>query len=650
MNSLHKLLEMRGKMRISLRTKLTVSFLIVVVVSGVVATLMGARLIGDGIIAQAQSKVRLDLNAAREIYHYRLRDIRNVLDFAAIRMSIREALLREDRVALRALLEEVRRRTGLDVLTITDRTGRVVLRARNPEVYGDDVSRDEIVAEVLLHRKSVASTQIVSAEELEKEGADLAERARIGIKYTPKAKPTSAEEETSGTMLKAAVPVFDDGTFVGVLYGGNLLNRNYELVDRMKDTLYQDERYKGKNMGTATIFQGDLRISTNVMNADGTRAIGTRVSEVVYDQVMAKGKFWIDRAFVVNDWYITAYEPIRNIRGDVIGILYVGILEQKFVDMRRETVWIFLGITFAGMVVALVIGYFLADTVAKPIRKLVAASEEISKGNLSYQVALRSKDEIGELERAFNTMASSLRDRDATLRAETQRQLIRSEKLASLGRLAAGVAHEINNPLTGVLTFSSLLLRHTDENDPQREDLETIVHETNRCKEIVKGLLEFSRQTEPQKKRGDVNEIIREALSLMENQALIHNVKIVQELNGDLPGIVVDTDQIQQVFVNVILNALDAMPEGGTLRVRSDSASEGHAVQVAFGDTGHGIPPEHIDKVFDPFFTTKSPNKGTGLGLAVSYGIIERHGGKIEVESEGGVGTTFMIALPVEER
>lgn len=400
-------------MNISLRTKLAVSFLIVVVVSGVVATVMGTRLIGDGIVAQAQSKVRLDLNAAQEIYEHKLRDIRNVLGFTAIRKSIREALLRRDRAALQVLLEEVRHKGGLDVLTITDRTGRVVLRAHNPDVYGDDASEDEIVAEVLMHRRGVAATQIVSAEELRKEGVDLAERARIRIKATHKAKPTSKEEETSGMMAKAAVPVFDEETFVGILYGGNLLNRNYELVDRMKDTLYQDERYKGKNVGTATIFQGDLRISTNVMNADGTRAIGTRVSASVYDQVLVQGKFWIDRAFVVNDWYITAYEPIRNVRDEIIGILYVGILEQKFADMRKETVWVFLGITFAGMVVALVIGYFLADSVAKPIWRLVTASEELSKGHLDYHVPLRSREEAIVLNARSKAPISSL-DRSAT--------------------------------------------------------------------------------------------------------------------------------------------------------------------------------------------------------------------------------------------
>lgn len=524
-----------------------------------------------------------------------------------------------------------------------------MLRTRHPEVYGDSQSEDEIVGKVLTEKRPLSGTTIVSEDELRKEGTDLVQRAHMRIRYTPKAKPTRKMEEVSGMMLKAAVPIRNDADdLIGVLYGGDVLNQEYELVDHIKDTVYKDERYKGKDLGTATIFQGDLRISTNVRNADGTRAIGTRVSSEVYEQVLVKGKSWMDRAFVVNHWYLTAYEPIRNIDGKIIGILYVGVLEKKFADMRQKTLWIFLGITAAGIVLALVISYFLAAGVVEPIRRLVVASEELSKGNMDYRVVVQSKDEIGDLERTFDAMASSLRDRDAMLRAETQRQLIRSEKVASLGRLAAGVAHEINNPLTGVLAFSSLLLRHTDENDPRREDLETIVRETNRCKEIVKGLLEFSRQTEPQKRQGDMNEMVRGALSLMGNQALIQSVKIVPELRADLPSLMVDADQIQQVLVNVILNALDAMPEGGTLRVRSDLANEGRAVQVAFSDTGHGIPLDHIDKIFEPFFTTKSPNKGTGLGLAVSYGIIERHGGRIEVESEVGAGATFTIEFPVE--
>ena len=161
--------------------------------------------------------------------------------------------------------------------------------------------------------------------------------------------------------VKAAVPVFGyDGNLIGVLYDGNLLNRNYKIVDRVKEIVYQEVKYKGKDIGTATIFQGDLRISTNVKQEDGSRAIGTRVSEEVYEQVLEKGLPWIDRAFVVNNWYIAAYEPIKNIEGKIIGVLYVGILEEKFMDMRNRAIAMFSVITLAGMIMALVVSSFLA--------------------------------------------------------------------------------------------------------------------------------------------------------------------------------------------------------------------------------------------------------------------------------------------------
>jgi two-component system NtrC family sensor kinase len=245
-----------------------------------------------------------------------------------------------------------------------------------------------------------------------------------------------------------------------------------------------------------------------------------------------------------------------------------------------------------------------------------------------------------------NVMASALKDRDDEMKEQTRRQLIQSERLASVGRLAAGVAHQINNPLTGVLTYSSLLLRRKPETDPEREELQVIVDETMRCREIVKGLLGFSKQSEPHKHAIAVNGIIRNAIDLTKHQALIHDVTVRLDLDEELPAIIVDGPQIREVFLNIILNAIDAMPKGGELRVTSTMKNDQY-VQIRFADTGGGISQEHIDKIFDPFFTTKDASKGTGLGLAVAYGVIEKHRGEISMESESGRGATCIIDLPV---
>jgi two-component system NtrC family sensor kinase len=634
-------------MRVTLKVKLIVSFLVVVAISGIVATIVGVRLIGRGIVRQAQEKVELDLNSAREIYYHKLKEIEYVVSLTNIRDSIKEGLIQENRELLSQRLGDVREKFHLDILTITDRTGRVVLRSSNPSAYGDSQTSDELVSSVLSKKALVAATQIVSQDELLKSGGDLASRARIQLIHTPKARPRQEIEETSGMMLKAAAPILDaDGSLIGVLYGGHLINRNFELVDEIKETVYQNTSYKGKSEGTATIFQENLRISTNVMNLQGERAIGTQVSSEVHEQVLDRGERWVDRAFVVNDWYITAYEPIRNIAGDVIGILYVGMLEQRFADMRQNTIFVLLGITIAGSLMALLVAYFLGLDLMKPIRRLVEASHELSQGHFSYRIEPVSKNELGELENMVNFMASALKSRDDEMKEETQKQLIQSERLASVGRLAAGVAHQINNPLTGILTYSSLLLRKKLEDDPERADLQVIVDETMRCREIVKGLLGFSKQTEPHKHASAMNSIIRNAIALTKNQALIHDVTVRLELDEALPPIVVDDSQIQEVFLNIILNAIDAMPKGGELRVTSTMKND-QWVQIRFADTGVGISPEHIDKIFDPFFTTKDASKGTGLGLAVAYGIIEKHHGEIWMESEVGWGATCIIDLPV---
>lgn len=651
--------------RSSLRTKLTLSFSIVIIIGVFLSTLIGVRLIGNTIIRQAQDKVRLDLNTAREVYQQENGDVKDAIRLTSVRFFLKDAVLNNDRKRLITELRKIREDEGLDVLTLTNSRGRVLARACNPARYGDELN-DEIVQWVLSKKEVVVATEIVSRIALEKETEELAQQARMSILPTPKARSRTETEETSGMMITGAAPVFDyDGNLIGVLYGGTLLNRNFEIVDKVKDIVYRGEQYKTKDIGTATIFQDDLRISTNVRRKDGERAIGTRVSQEVYEQVIKKGIPWIGRAFVVNDWYITAYEPIRNINKHIIGMLYVGMLEAPYVDLRNRVIFTFLGIALLSVILLSIIAYFTTTNISRPIKALLFATKKVAEGDLSHQVTIKSRDEIGQLADSFNHMTIALqkatenylsltRTLEEKVKEKTQEleaaqdQLVQSEKLTSLGKLAAGIAHEINNPLTSILLNSHLIAEKLQESNGFKEKLGLIIEETTRCSRIVKGLLEFARQTPPEKKLVDINDVIEKTLLLFESQVLVHNVTVKQNLNKDLPHIMIDDNKIKQVFTNLILNALDAMPTGGTLSMSSRISSDKRYIQIIIQDTGCGIPKEHIGKIFDPFFTTKRM-KGTGLGLSVSYGILQQHNGSIDVQSEVGKGTIMIINLPIDE-
>jgi two-component system NtrC family sensor kinase len=235
----------------------------------------------------------------------------------------------------------------------------------------------------------------------------------------------------------------------------------------------------------------------------------------------------------------------------------------------------------------------------------------------------------------------------------TQAQLIQSAKLAAIGELAAGVAHELNNPLTSIMGFTSLLLQEVDDDDPMKEELQMIEQAAARTKTIVSGLLGFARQTESRLELADVNQIVQSTMALLRHQAKVARVTVKKSYDENLPLVSLDANQIKQVFLNIITNAIQAMPQGGELEVvtsyRPRAIDGTDCVAVEFRDTGTGISAENLPRIFDPFFTTKKAGQGTGLGLSISHGIVEKHGGKIEVESEMGQGSTFTVLLPVAE-
>jgi two-component system NtrC family sensor kinase len=635
--------------RIPIATKLILGYLLVCLIVGVTFGVVGVRIIGGLIVSEAQEKVRTDLNAAREIYHNHLVQIGDRVRFVADRTFVRDGSVRKDRAKLVETLAAIGQREKLDMLGITDATGKVLLRATNPEVSGDDLGQNPLVREVLRRREPVTSTCVVPAEQLRNESPALAERARFEFIPTPKARPRAEREETSGLMLQAAAPIFDlQGRFAGVAYGGVLLNRNFEIVDKIKHTVFQGIKYRGEDIGTATIFQDDLRISTNVKNEDGSRAVGTRVSEDVYGQVVRQGQHWIGRAYVVNAWCITAYEPIRDLAHNIVGMLYVGVREQKYTDTQVRATIVFLAITLAGGAISMAAFYFVSRNISGSIRKLVTASRDLAHGNFDTRVQITSGDELHELADTFNFMADSLRKRDEKLKAFATRKIMESERLAVIGQLAAGVAHEMNNPLTGIVTYSHLLLEHAKAGNGSGELLRKIATQADRCRAIVRGLLDFSRQKKPEKRSCNINQLIQECISLVENQALFHNITVEKHFQPDLPPAAADPAQIQQVFMNLIINAAEAMDGNGRLAMTTRLEPDGF-VEVRISDSGHGVSEADMERIFDPFFTTKEVGHGTGLGLAISFGIVKEHEGTIAVESEEGKGATFTVRLPAQK-
>jgi len=640
----------RRGFRIPIATRLALSFLLIIVIISTIFTVVGIQLIGNRIVTEAQEKVSHDLNSAREIYQSQLRHINDVVRLTADRYYIKDALISGDVEKFADELVRVKKGEGFDILNITDTSGNVLLRANNLSLAGDNQTHNELVAAALSRNISVYATTIISVEDLQMESPSLVEQAHFTFIDTPMARPRSEIEQTSGMMLMAAAPIFDyQNNVIGILYGGVLLNRNYEIVDEIKRTVFQDLQYKGQDIGTATIFQDDVRISTNVKNEDGTRAVGTRIMEEVYNQVVLKGEPWIGRAYVVNNWYITAYEPIKNINQKIIGILYVGILEQKYVDINRQTVLVFLTITLVAALVSMILSYWISRRISVPIQKLVSASGEVARGNLNAKVEVKSNDELGELANTFNSMASALKERDERLKEFTRSKIMESERLAIIGQLAAGVAHELNNPLQGIVTYSHLLLETMPNEEWSKGNLEKIVTQANRCRDIVRGLLDFSRQRKPNKTLYDVNKVLRECVSLLENQALFHNIQIKDALDPKLPMTVIDPSQIERVFMNIIINAAEAMDGKGLLALTTRLDPVEHFIDVKFTDTGPGITKENLERIFSPFFTTKDAGHGVGLGLAISYGIVREHKGTILVESEVGKGTTFTVRIPVTE-
>jgi two-component system, NtrC family, sensor kinase len=611
-------------------------------------TLVVFRVINDYLSAAQDDRIARDMGLAAAFYQLKLDEMaaishRLVLDAWVI--DNLSAASQGQSKAVAIIDQEITNKItvlalgGTHLIAVLNADGDIVVgRVLSPEgrlspmILSGNWAALPIVQASLTSGRAQAATEIVPSELLAQ--VDLDRQAAVDLLETPKAaaEPFDARAGTGGLTLIGVAPLYNEaGHLIGAVLSAYLFNNDFTLVDRIKEIAGID---------TVTIFFGDLRVSTNVMTLEGERAVGTRLSQDVFDVVLLQGNDYVGRAFVVNDWFLSRYQPLRDHRGQVVGILYVGARESTFqalVQNFNRQVGL---IALVCLALAAVIAVPIARLITQPISDLVEANRRLRQGDMSVQVQPYGSGELALLGHAFNKMAATLE--------RTQQQLLYKERLASMGQLAAGVAHEINNPLGTILLFGDALLRETPADQPQRKDLQMIVDETMRCKKIVGDLLNFARQQDVLLQETDVHAVLEQVIETLVRQPSFGKVAIERHYAANLPPIQADYGQLQQVFVNLLNNAAEAMEGQGTLTLTT-CAFDRHAIEIVVSDTGSGISQENLNKLFTPFFTTKPPGKGTGLGLSIVYGIIKMHRGQVRVSSHAGRGTSVTVTLPVRQ-
>jgi len=622
---------------------------------------------------QLLMQVKSDLTVAYDAFSRTQRDYLRDLETLANSYAFQSALEKDDQAALSERIQGWKETGGFDFLHLTDLKGRWLLAS------GDDGAGHSrpspLIRKAAQRGTPSVGMEVFPPESLRREGGGLAERAALSLVDTPRAEPTGREVEERALVVRAVYPVRDvRGSLVALLDGGVLLNRNHAFVDAIRDLVYGAGSLPEGSIGTVTVLLGDVRISTNVPLQAGRRALGTRVSREVRERVLGRGDTWVDRAFVVDDWYISGYEPIVDVYGERVGMLYTGFLEAPFRSAYHQTLGVLLALLGLGTGVAVVAATWGASSISRPIEALASVVRATRAGEERRIGPVASRDEIGQLARQFDEMLDLLQRRNEQIRQaadeleskveqrtqelteknqrlqetikllhQTERQLVAAEKMAALGQLTAGVAHEINNPIAVIQGNLEVLRAELGEHaDAVATEVDLVFEQVDRIRAIVDKLLVYSRpRSASQAEEVRVREVVDDTLVLAQHAFDRKRVQVERDY-AETNGVAIDRRELQQVLVNLLLNATHAVSGGGRVEVATRDHADGVVIRVS--DDGVGIPEEYLGRIFDPFFTTKK-EEGTGLGLSISHSLIRRHGGDIRVHSQPGEGTVFEIFL-----
>ncbi len=590
---------------------------------------------------------------------------------------------------LAPFLAEEKQRLGLDFLRLYTLTGEPIDAPEPTHTTLPGSPLPHRLAARLQAQAALVQGQLVllQAEELASLAPQLVERTGLPLVPTPSATPTERTREDRAMVGLTVMTVRNlQGRALAILTAGVLLNQNLDFIDHINRVVYPEGSLPFGSQGTATLFLDDVRITTNVRLFQDQRAIGTRVSKAVRDAVLGKGQTWLDRAFVVNDWYVSAYQPLLDSDEQRIGMLYVGYLEKPFRLVRYAMLGVMALIFLGVMALASVLSVRWARSIFKPVERMNHVMQRVEEGQASARVGpLGVRDELGALaghldqlldvvadkttalEKWGQQLDQRVTERTAELAASNaslrlaQQHLVKSEKLAVMGQLAASVAHEINNPIA-VMQGNLDLMRETlgTSADPVRAEMRLLDEQVERIRLIVQQLLQHAR---PEEYAGyvealDVGDTLRACLVLVNHRLVNAGIQVVVDETASRSA-AFNRQELQQVVINLLINAANAMPQGGVLTLRTrdcdlppDAAQPPGAapvpgVCIEVQDTGPGLSPDTQARLFQPFFTTR--HDGNGLGLWISLGLVERYGGNISARNaQPGPGAVFGVQLRTE--
>ncbi|MDA8141724.1 MAG: cache domain-containing protein [Desulfobacteraceae bacterium] len=645
-------------MRIQLYKRIFLNFVLVIALFGLLAAGVGAYLINRTTVNEAQRRVRLDLRSAWSVVQGELDGLELFLGALSGGKRVQEAFHQPADQANRVLLELARRQGRCDFLGLTDARGQVILRTLAPYATGDYLAQDPVVGRAL-KGETVSGFVLLEAGRLRAEGGDLEEKAFMVFEPTARAKLRAKEAESAGMALVAATPVEDEtGARKGVLYAGILLNRNHALVDKINAIVFEEQLYEGRPAGTVTIFQWDSRIATNVKNASGNRATGTRVSETVYDSVLENNRSYYDRAFVVNDWYLSAYDPIHDLQGQVIGILYVGVLARQYDDFKHD-LWKLYGLLSLGaVVIVLVLGFVFSRRLTGSISRLAQGAADIAGGRLDMQVAEpATDDEVRDLTRAFNFMAGRLKEREERLKATNAEldQTNRSLQVANRNYMdmLGFVSHELKNTLGVIYTSAKALGMAAigPLTEAQAGLVANVVKSIEKAVGMTRKYLDLSRIEKGELKVNPrpmdmIADVVAPLLAEFGDAMAANRIELRNELPPSIP-LTGDRDLLQVVYKNLLDNALKYGRSGGAIRLCF--SDEGIRRRFEVWNQGENLSQVQLSQVFDKFVRLRRAEglvQGTGLGLFITRDIVRKHGGDIHAECQGDSWIKFIFTLP----